>query len=85
MQRHKSAKKEARKNKRANAVNRAMRSNIKTAIKLVLESKDKKGGSIALQSAYSVLDKSLKCKLIHPNNAANKKSRLSRFVKQLSK
>jgi small subunit ribosomal protein S20 len=85
MQRHKSAKKEARKNKRANAVNRAMRSNIKTAIKQVLEAKDKKSGTIALQSAYSVLDKSLKSKLIHPNNAANKKSRLSKFVKQLKK
>jgi small subunit ribosomal protein S20 len=85
MQRHKSAKKAARKSKRANAVNRQKISHLKTAIREVLEAKDKKSGLLSLQRAYSVLDKSLKGKLIHPNNAANKKSRLSKFVKQLSK
>jgi small subunit ribosomal protein S20 len=85
MQRHKSAKKAARKSKKANAVNNELRSRIKTAVRHVLEAKDKKTGVQALHRAYSVLDKSVKIKLIHPNNAANKKARLSKFVNQLSK
>jgi small subunit ribosomal protein S20 len=85
MQRHKSAEKEARKNKKANVVNREMRSRVKTALKQVLEAKDKEKGSAALQKAFSALDKSVKVKLIHPNNAANKKSRLSKFVTTLTK
>jgi small subunit ribosomal protein S20 len=85
MQRHTSAKKAARKSRKANVVNREMRSRIKTALRQVLESKDKKNAAKALQRAYSILDKSVKTKLIHPNNAANKKNRLSKFVNQLSK
>jgi len=85
MLRHTSAKKEARKSIKANAVNRELRSRIKTALRLVLESKDKKNALTALYRAFSVLDKSVKSKLIHANNAANKKARLSRFVNQLSK
>jgi small subunit ribosomal protein S20 len=85
MQRHKSAEKEARKNKKANVVNRESRSRVKTAVRDVLDAKDKASGAVALQKAYSVLDKSVKTKLIHPNNAANKKARLSKFITTLSK
>jgi len=85
MQRHTSAKKAARKSRKANVVNREMRSRIKTALRQVLESKDKKNAVKALQHAYSILDKCVKTKLIHPNNATNKKKRLSKFVNQLSK
>ena len=85
MQRHKSAEKEARKNKKANVVNRESRSRVKTAVRKVLDAKDKESGSAALQQAFSVLDKSVKIKLIHANNAANKKARLSKFVTALSK
>jgi ribosomal protein S20 len=56
MQRHKSAEKAARKNKKANEVNRARLSRIKTAVNL-----------------------------IHANNAANKKARLSKYVNSLAK
>lgn len=84
MQRHPSAEKAARKSTKATMVNRQLRSHLKTAMRRVLEAKDKKSGSEALVQAYSVLDKSAKIKLIHPNNAANKKARLSKFVNQLS-
>ena len=85
MQRHKSAKKAARKSKKANATNRAMRSHIKNAIRSVLESKDMKKAQETLQKAFSVLDKCVKIKIIHANNAANKKARLSRYVNKLAK
>lgn len=85
MQRHKSAKKEARKSKKANTINNEVRSRIKTALRHVLEAKNKKTGLEALRRAFSILDKSAKIKLIHANNAANKKARLSRFVNRLAK
>jgi len=85
MQRHKSAKKEARKSKKHNIANRAARSRLKTSIRHVLDSKDAKSATEALQAAYSTLDKSVKSGLIHKNNAANKKTRLSKAVQRLAK
>ncbi|MCU0609625.1 MAG: 30S ribosomal protein S20 [Chitinispirillaceae bacterium] len=85
MQRHKSAEKAARKSRKTNVVNRELRSRIKTAISKVLAIKEKKAGTDAMQTAFSILDKSVKTKLIHANNAANKKSRLSKHINTLSK
>jgi small subunit ribosomal protein S20 len=85
MQRHKSAEKAAHQNNKANLINRDLRSRIKTALKHVLEAKDKKKAEEALKTAYSVLDKSVKIKLIHANNAANKKARLSKAINKLAK
>jgi small subunit ribosomal protein S20 len=84
MQRHKSAEKEERKSKRRNAVNREARSRLKTVIRNVLSSKDGKSAADAYNTASSILDKSVKSGLIHANNAANKKSRLSKFINKLS-
>ena len=85
MQRHKSAKKAARKSKKANATNRALRSRIKNAVRTVLEAKDRTKAQEALKNAFSVLDKSVKTKIIHANNAANKKAQLCRHVNKLAK
>ena len=85
MQRHKSAKKAARKSKKANAINRARRSHLKNAIRSVLELKDRKKAEEALKKAFSALDKSVKIKIIHANNAANKKALLCRHVNKLAK
>lgn len=38
----------------------------------------------ALQEAYAALDKAAKKNVIHPNNAARNKSRLSKFVSKAS-
>ncbi|MBN1130499.1 MAG: 30S ribosomal protein S20 [Chitinispirillaceae bacterium] len=84
MQRHKSAEKAARKSKKANTINRALSSRIKTAVKNVLLSKDKTTGQEELKKTYSIIDKSVKVGLLHSNNAANKKSKLSRHVNALS-
>ena len=85
MQRHKSVEKRNRTSQKANIVNRMGRSRIKTAIKKVLDAKDKENANEALKSAVSVLDKSVISGLIHRNKAANKKSTLHRFVNQIEK
>ena len=85
MQRHKSAEKAARKSRKSNEVNRARLSRIKTAVNNVLESKDPAAARKELGKTYSIIDKGVKVNLIHANNAANKKARLSRYVNTLSK
>jgi small subunit ribosomal protein S20 len=85
MQRHKSVEKRARTSKEANSVNRAGRSRISTAVKAVLNAKDKATATEALNAAASVLDKSVKSGLIHQNKAANKKSSLSKVVNKIEK
>ena len=85
MQRHKSAKKAARKSEKANATNRAVRSRIKNAVRSVLEAKNRAKAQEALTQAFSVLDKGVKTRILHANNAANKKARLSRHVNTLEK
>lgn len=85
MQRHKSVEKRDRTSKKANLVNRSGRSQIKTAIKHVLDAKDKDSAQTALNDAVSVLDKSVQNGLIHKNKAANKKSQLYKTVNSLQK
>ncbi|MDR0305361.1 MAG: 30S ribosomal protein S20 [Chitinispirillales bacterium] len=85
MQRHKSVEKRDRTSKKANLVNRMNRSRIKTAIRGVLEARDKESAASALKAAVSVLDKSVKTGLIHQNKAANQKSRLSKIVNKIEK
>jgi small subunit ribosomal protein S20 len=85
MQRHKSAEKAARKSRKSNAINRELQSKTKTALRAVLEAKNKKEAVAALSRAYSLLDKSVKCGLFHKNNASNKKSRLSAFANKMAK
>jgi small subunit ribosomal protein S20 len=85
MQRHKSVEKRARTSEKANGINRAGRSRITTAVKTVLNAKDKKSASEALNEAVSILDKSVKSGLIHKNKAANKKSSLYKTVNKLEK
>jgi small subunit ribosomal protein S20 len=85
MQRHKSVEKRAKTSKNANTVNRAGRSRISTAVKAVLNAKDKETATEALKTAASVLDKSVKSGLIHQNKASNKKSSLSKVVNKLEK
>lgn len=85
MQRHKSVEKRDRTSKKANLINRMGRSRIKTAEKKVLDAKDKENANKALNSAVSILDKSVKSGLIHRNKAANKKSTLYKVVNKLEK
>ncbi|MFP4014763.1 MAG: 30S ribosomal protein S20 [Chitinispirillaceae bacterium] len=85
MQRHKSVEKRVRTSKKANLKNRMNRSRMKTAVRKVVEAKDKESASTALKNAVSILDKSVKIGLIHQNKASNQKSRLNKFVNKTEK
>lgn len=37
----------------------------------------------AMSEAYSQIDKAVKCRVLHPNNGARKKSRLARALKRV--
>jgi small subunit ribosomal protein S20 len=85
MQRHKSVEKRVRTSKKANIVNRANKSRIKTAVRHVVEATTPEGEQSALRTAVSVLDKSVKTGLIHKNKASNQKSRLNILVNKIGK
>ena len=85
MPQHKSAEKALRVSKKAAIRNRSRRSELRTAVKTVLECKDKETAAVALKKAVSRIDKSVDVGIIHKNNASNKKSRLTRFVNKLAK
>ena len=79
----KSAKKRVLVNDKKNAQNKAIRSAVKTEIKKI-DALIKDGkldeAKAALSNAFSVIDSACSKNIIHPNNAANKKSRLAKKV-----
>jgi len=81
----KSAKKKARQALRHYDRNQATRTKVKTYMKKVLTlGKGKpEDAKKLLDEAYSVLDMATKKHILHPNNAARKKSRLARAVAAL--
>jgi len=64
--------------------NKAIRSQMRTAIKKVRQASDKAAAQEALQQAASVIDKSAKKRVIHKNMAARYKSRLTRLVQTMA-
>ncbi len=81
--RHKSAQKRARQTPKKTEYNKHYKSKIKTAVKSVLSSKKKDLAEKELKKAVSVLDKAAIKGIVHRNNAANKKSRLTRHVNKM--
>ena len=81
--RHKSAQKRARQTKKRTERNKIYKSKIKTVVKNVLSAKTKEKGETELKKTASTLDRMATKGIIHKNNAANKKSRLTRFVNKL--
>jgi len=84
---HKSAAKRLRQERVRYQRNKARKSQLKTAIKKVLkeiEAKNITGAQEALKQAIPVIDKMCSKGLIHKNNAARKKSRLTRKVNALA-
>ena len=80
----KSAIKKMRQDRKKTTRNKIQREKMNEAIKTVNQSvKDNKTDKLsdALKSAYKKIDKAVKKNLIHPNNSARKKSRLSRICK----
>lgn len=77
-----SAKKELRKNKRKNAINKKQKVELKKTIKefgrLLKEDKTKAAGHLPL--VYKKLDKAVKTNIIKQNKASRTKSRLTKKV-----
>ncbi len=57
---------------------------MKSAIRKVRTTTDKAAAETALKNAATLLDKLAGKRIIHPNKAANQKSRLTRLVNKLS-
>ena len=80
-----SAIKELRKTKKRTSHNRAVKDGIRTALKKVakaLQSKDIEAARAAAVAAVKALDKAAAKRVIHPNKAARKKSRLFQAIKK---
>ena len=73
-----SAEKRIRQERKRNLHNRSQRSRLKTAIKNVLQATDAESGEVALKETGALLDRMATRRLIHPNKAARKKSRLAK-------
>jgi small subunit ribosomal protein S20 len=82
----KSQKKRILTNEKARLRNNAVKSELKTAIRAVnvaVESSDKDAATTALVAASRKLDKAVSKGVIHKNNAANRKSAISKKVNAL--
>ncbi|MGJ9402043.1 30S ribosomal protein S20 [Arthrobacter sp. KK5.5] len=82
----KSQKKRILTNEKARVRNAAIKSELKTAIRSVNEavaSADKDAAGTALASASRKLDKAVSKGVVHKNNAANRKSAISKKVAAL--
>lgn len=84
MAQHKSAKKRVRTSEKRRQRNKTYRTKMKTYVKKVKTSTDKNAAGIALKEAQSVIDKLATKGLIPKNTAANKKSKLSRYVNAMT-
>ena len=80
MANHKSAEKRIRQNEKRRAINRANKSQMRSAIKKLRSAValgDVQGAQQLLPSVVSVIDKSIQKGVVHRNAAARSKSRLS--------
>jgi small subunit ribosomal protein S20 len=74
----KSAKKRMRQAEKANAHNRAQRSQLRNAVKKVRSATTAEGATQAFQDAAKLLDRAGRKNLVHRNTAARQKSRLAK-------
>ncbi|MFO7823173.1 MAG: 30S ribosomal protein S20 [Cyclobacterium sp.] len=84
MANHKSALKRIRANEAKRLRNRYQAKTTRTFIKRLKNTEDKSEAQELLKQVTSMLDRLAKKNVIHKNNAANKKSKLTRFVNTLS-
>jgi small subunit ribosomal protein S20 len=85
MANHKSALKRMRQNEKRNTRNRALRSSLRTAIKkyrALLEGKELETAAADFPKIQKVLDKAVTKGILHPSNAARKKSRLAAALRR---
>jgi small subunit ribosomal protein S20 len=83
MANHKSAKKRIRSNEKKRLRNRYQLKTTRTFLKRLRATTDKAEAQDLYKTVSSMLDKLAKKNIIHKNNAANKKSKLAKFVNAL--
>ena len=83
MPQHKSAIKRLRQDEKRKKHNNTRRSRMRTLIKNVLSATDKETAEKHLKEATSYIDKLTNKGIIHSNNAARKKAKLTRHVNNL--
>ncbi len=83
MANHKSAKKRIRANESKRSRNRVQKNTMKNVVKKLRLNKDKKSATEQLTKVFSLLDKLKKNNVLHKNNAANMKSKLTKHVNAL--
>lgn len=84
MANHKSALKRIRSNEAKRLRNRYQAKTTRTFIKKLRNTEDKAAAQELLKEVSSMLDKLAKKNVIHKNNAANKKSKLTKLVNALA-
>ncbi len=84
MANHKSAIKRIRANNAKRLRNRYQTKNARSFVKRLRLTTDKAEAQELLKKVASLLDRLAKKNVIHKNNAANKKSKLTRFVNKLA-
>lgn len=84
MAHHKSAKKRIKTSERRRLRNRVYVSRMKSTVKRVKASASKESALEDLNQAYSIIDKLVSKGVISKNAAANKKSRLTKYVSNLA-
>lgn len=84
MAHHKSAKKRIKTSEKKRVRNKAALSKVKTLVKKVFSLEDKVEAAAVLKEATRVLDKTAAKGKIHKNNAARKKSALTKHVNKLA-
>lgn len=84
MANHKSALKRIRANEAKRLRNRYQHKTTRTFIKRLKAVTDKVEAQELLKTVTSMIDKLAKKNIIHKNNAANRKSKLTRFVNALA-
>ncbi|MEJ2567767.1 MAG: 30S ribosomal protein S20 [candidate division WOR-3 bacterium] len=77
----KSAKKRVRLAEENRKRNKGVKTRIKNITKKLKEEKNPKKAEETLNVAYSIVDKAVKKKVIHKNNAARKKAQFTKLVK----
>ena len=83
MAQHLSAERQARRAVKHRVRNRAYMSKMKTAVKRVRSIKEKDKAAAELKRVVKLLDQLSAKGMIHRNNAANKKSSLTKYVNSL--
>lgn len=84
MSKNKSVQKRIRQAEKARLRNRHYKSLMKTTIKKVKQAETKEAAMELIGKAVSVIDKVAGKGIIHKKNAANKKSKLYKFVAKMS-